>query len=190
MGRYVEENGAWFPPRSISRAKTGPWCGRHAEVVELINRAATSANGDPNAVGGGITIVQPGSTSQQFSVSYVACDLGPPAAVQAGAAWRIEGDAGYLGSGAQRLRPSARGAFRIEFLKIPGFDLPAPRTVELSDQPVFRVTALYTPAQTPPEIGGVLSTAVRRELSATQASQREQRRDGILRERRSARPGF
>src|SRR5262249_25097183 len=62
-----------------------------SNVVNLITFAATLGDNGTNFNGGGpITLVAPGVS--QANPAWVQVLLGPPAAVQAGAGWRLQGD--------------------------------------------------------------------------------------------------
>jgi len=115
---------------------------RAASLIEL----ATSASKEgTNTTSGGVIRIAPyprlysvsGGELASLCSGYVTVSLGPPAAMEAGAAWRISPRysafskwTNWTQDSSQRL-PLQNGAFEIEWREIPGFDAPSTPEMDL-----------------------------------------------------------
>jgi V8-like Glu-specific endopeptidase len=112
------------------------------DVVDLINRAEASSRGGGNSTGGGVITIIPGQAgSGSFAILRV--DLGPTAAVQAGAGWRRQGENEYSSDpNSVRLVPAGQPV-TLEFAALPGWNAPVSWSqAEISGEVV--VEANYT----------------------------------------------
>jgi len=101
-----------------------------SSIADLINRAeVASYTGDNNTGGGVITIVA--NAAGAAGVGYVQLVLGPQAAVNAGAAWRRQGDAGYSTATNSLLPVSPTNVLVVQFKPLPGWNLPANQSVSV-----------------------------------------------------------
>ena len=120
-----------------------------SEVVNLLGLAAVLGNGGTNSAGtnntgGGVITVSPGQGISATNAGNVGINLGPPAAVQAGAGWRVQGDTAYSPSGYYE-RVTSTNAIIIEFAPIPGWNPPANnQTIAVYGGQITNVTALYS----------------------------------------------
>ena len=85
-------------------------------------------------IGQGINANNPG---------YVQWHLTPPAAVQAGAGWRLQGDANYYSVSNYTRAVTTTNAV-VEFKEIPGWNLPTNQTVLVVPGVLLTNTAFYT----------------------------------------------
>jgi hypothetical protein len=116
-----------------------------SDVVNLITLAATQGDSGTNNSGGVITLVvnQPLSTANP---AYVMVQLGPPAAIQAGAGWRLSTDPAntYL-SGTNSVDTVTTTNATLVFKSISGWNPPTNQTVSLTRGGLTIVSnALYT----------------------------------------------
>jgi hypothetical protein len=116
-----------------------------SNVVDLITLAATQGDTGTNNSGGVITLVvnQPLSTANP---AYVMVRLGPPAAIQAGAGWRLSTDSGntYL-NGTNSVDTVTTTNATLVFNPINGWNLPTNQTVTLTQGELTVVSnVLYT----------------------------------------------
>jgi len=118
--------------------------GIDSNVVNLITLAATLGDAGTNQTGGGvITITVAGGSGL---LAYVQVNIGPPAALAAGAAWRLQGSTNWS-TGTNDMVAVAGGASAIlEFKSIPGWNLPTNATIALALGDRVLVPALYTRA--------------------------------------------
>src|SRR5690349_9879107 len=77
--------------------------------------------------------------------------LGRPAAVSAGAGWRVHGDTVYSSASTYTRSITSSDNFYVEFKPIPGWNLPAFQSVFVSPGALIAPTATYTadPLQPP-----------------------------------------
>src|SRR5262249_20675405 len=101
-----------------------------------------------NYTGGGvITII----SSQEISGNNpgdVQWELGPPAAVQAGAGWRLQGDASYSSQPHYTPPGFSTNAFAVEFKPIPGWITPSNQAVAVLPGQLLTYSAIYAADQT------------------------------------------
>jgi hypothetical protein len=122
-------------------------------VADIINRADVAGNtGDNNTGGGVITFVPVPSGSA--TVGFVQVSLGPPAAVAAGAGWRLVGDPSNFSSD-PNLTYAVTSAFSLEFKQIQGWSLPASGAVPVTLGSLTNVPALYSKISLTPSVPSV-----------------------------------
>jgi hypothetical protein len=114
-----------------------------SNVVNLITLAQQLGDAGTNNTGGGVITFIPTQAIGPNSLVYVQVQLGPPAAVLAGAGWQLQGDSGY-GSLPTYMRAIANNGAKIEFKAIPGWNLPTNQTVALETGQITTISALYT----------------------------------------------
>ena len=117
-----------------------------ADVVGLINLAASYAGGGTNFSSGGVVVLQTGAAAirqrQKLTVK-----LGPPAAVAAGARWQVPGTAaGFTnGPGPVSLVP---GPYTVRFAPADGFLTPPDAVVQIVAGQDTALDVTYEPATT------------------------------------------
>lgn len=118
-----------------------------SEVVNLINLAANMGDAGTNFSGGGVTTIIPGPGGGSTLSGYLRIRLGPPAALAAGASWRVQGDPGYATDPAAT-RPLPVGTnVTVEFKPAPGWTTPASRSVRIVGGQITVIDAAYPPAR-------------------------------------------
>jgi hypothetical protein len=146
---YVELNGYYYPAAvylgslyngvqpyaSVVRAID-------SNVVNLINLAQTQGDAGTNNTGGGVLTIIPSQAIAAENPGYLQCRLGPPSAVQAGAAWRVRGDASY--SKATNYTRAITNEVLIDFKPIAGWNLPASANVTVVPGEIRVFDAFYT----------------------------------------------
>jgi hypothetical protein len=138
-------NGIYYPAgiylggtqNSIVRAIDG-------SVADMINRAnVTSYSGDLH-VGGGVVVITSGAGGFLLPVAYYVVHLGPPAALAAGAGWKITQLSGttWLADTSQTYQLPA-GTYTITFRPIPGYLTPTNLTFTLGAGNTATITDTY-----------------------------------------------
>jgi sugar lactone lactonase YvrE len=150
---YVEMNGYYYPAgvylgtlyngtqpyASLVRAIDGA-------VVNLITNAAMLGDAGTNNTGGGVITITVGSGSG--SLAYLQVNLGPPEAVNAGAAWRLQGTSGWGTNAPFTIAVLQGGSATLEFKPIPGWTLPPAQALRLTSGQLNSASASYTPVPT------------------------------------------
>jgi hypothetical protein len=148
---YVQFNGYYYPAgvylgtlyngvqpyASAVRAIDG-------DVVNLITNAAILGDFGTNNTGGGVITIIPDQNISPSNKGYVELQLAPPAAVQAGAAWRLAGDATYSTAANYVREVSSTNAIVVEFKPINGWNLPTNQAVTVLPQQINSAVAFYT----------------------------------------------
>jgi len=117
-------------------------------VVNLItNAAALGYTGtNVNNSGGGVITIIPGQAVSTNNPAYLQFQLGPPAAVAAGAGWRLSGDSSFS-SATNYIRAVTTNNASVEFKTIPGWNVPTNQSFTVTPGVVTDITnALYTVA--------------------------------------------
>jgi len=141
------------------------------DVVNLITNAAAIVTGQNNTGGGVITFIYNGNLSTT-NPAYLQIVLGPPAAVQAGAGWRLYGDSTY-GTPANYTRSVTTNGASIEFSPVEGWNPPTTITIQLTPGTITSTNISYTvvppvmlfAAQTGLGMTGTFNTSYRVERS-------------------------
>jgi sugar lactone lactonase YvrE len=135
---YVQLNGYYYPAavylgnlyngsayQSVVRAID-------SNVVSLITSAQATVDTGTNHTGGGVINFVPNQAISATNQAYVEVLLGPPAAVQAGAGWRLVGDPSY-GNAPNYVVVVTNSSATIEFnTNVPGWDPPTNQTIQLT----------------------------------------------------------
>jgi hypothetical protein len=112
-------------------------------VLDLINRAESSANTGGNNSGGGVVLLTPGTGGGLFSPGYLKVELGPQSAIDAGAGWRLVGHplSNYFNNNVPiGLLP---GGYTVEFKAITGYAAPANLPVQVVADQTAVITGNY-----------------------------------------------
>ena len=138
---YVSFNGYYYPAGvylgedNAGKAKIRAI---NSDVVNLINLAATEGDAGTNHAGGGVLTLIAGALSAA-NPAYVQVVLSPPAAVAAGAGWRLTGDSAY-GTATNYTRVITTNGASLQFKPVSGWNTPTNQTVRLSAGTVNIVT--------------------------------------------------
>ena len=150
---YVQMNGYYYPAGVyLGTLYSGaqPYASLvraiDSAVVNLITNAVMLGDAGTNNTGGGVITLIAGSASTSHP-AYVQVVLGPPAAVSAGAGWRLQGDATY-GTATNYTRSVTSSNAVIEFAPVSGWNLPTNQSVSLTAGQLTVINANYT--LTPP----------------------------------------
>lgn len=98
----------------------------------------------PHTGGGTIRIVPFAAAAGATSIGYVQFQLGPRAALLAGAAWQVQGDAAYSDATNYTRALVLTNTVTVKFKPIPGWNLPASQSLVLSPGALDIIPALYT----------------------------------------------
>ena len=115
-------------------------------VVNLITNAATLGDSGTNYSGGGVITIIPSQAVSLSNPGYLILQLGPPSAVQAGAAWKLANQpASYYSTANPSLQEvTTTNAVQVQFKPIPGWNLPANVSVTVSPSVILTNFANYT----------------------------------------------
>jgi len=114
-----------------------------SDVVNLITLAATQGDTGTNHTGGGVITIIPNQNISANTPGYVQFQLAPPAAVQQGAAWRLQGDSSYSTTARYTRAVISTNAFAVEFKPIPGWNLPTNQTTTILPGLLITNVAFY-----------------------------------------------
>jgi hypothetical protein len=117
-----------------------------SNVVNLITLAADLGDTGTNNSGGGVITIIPSQAVSGSHPGYLILQLGPPSAVQAGAAWDLAGQsASYYSTVNPSLQEvTATNPLVVQFKPIPGWNLPANFSVTVSPGVILTNAATYT----------------------------------------------
>ena len=115
-----------------------------SNVVNLITLAASQGDSGTNYTGGGVITIVASQNINAKNPGYVKFELAPPAAVRAGAGWRLLGDTAYSISNLYTRAVSSTNTFAIEFKELPGWNRPNNQTVIVSGGQQVSNTVFYT----------------------------------------------
>ncbi len=153
---YVQFNGAYYPAAvylgtlfSGSQPFASVVRGIDSNVVNLINLAAILGVNGTNFSGGGVINVVPGQEIAAHP-GLVEVTIAPPAAAQAGGAWKFSNlsDAQYSTRNPSALAVSSTNLAQLQFKPIPGWNLPTNQSLSVSAGSVNTLTSFYTLAVT------------------------------------------
>lgn len=99
------------------------------DVTRLISLAVDQSESGTNNTGGGVITIVPSQNISANNKGYVQFQLGPPQAVTAGAAWRLQGDTVYSSSPSYVRQVSSTNVFAVEFKPVPGWNPPTNQTI-------------------------------------------------------------
>jgi hypothetical protein len=119
-----------------------------SNVVSLITLAAELGDTGTNNSGGGVITIIPSQAVSRNNPGYLILQLGPAAAVQAGAAWELAGQpASYYSTANPSLQEiTTTNSIALQFRPVPGWNLPTNHSVTVFPGVVVTNTALYTMA--------------------------------------------
>jgi hypothetical protein len=146
---YVEDDFGRFYPAAIYLGGFSQTLVRaiDSEVVDLINRAEISGNGDGNFTGGGVALWSPGGNLPLFVPGLFRVNFSPSNILDR-AAWRVKGatDPSWISASVSNVYyPLAPGSFDIEFKPVNGCITPPVRRVTLYVNQITTVNVEYRP---------------------------------------------
>ena len=117
-----------------------------SNVVNLITLAAALGDSGTNNSGGGVITIIPSQGFSQSNPGYLILQIGPPSAVQAGAAWKLTNQpAGFYSTANPSLQEvTSTNALVVQFKPIPGWKLPTNRSITLVPGLILTNLANYT----------------------------------------------
>jgi hypothetical protein len=117
-----------------------------SNVVNLITLASDLGDTGTNNSGGGVITIIPSRGVSASHPGYLILQLGPPSAVQAGAAWDLAGQsASYYSTVNPSLQEvTTTNTLLVQFKPIPGWNLPTNRSVAVVPGVILTNVALYT----------------------------------------------
>jgi sugar lactone lactonase YvrE len=115
-------------------------------VVNMITAAAALGDSGTNNSGGGVITIIPNVNVSSHNPGYLILQLGPAAAVQAGAAWELVGQppSYYSASNPSLQEITSTNALALQFRQIPGWILPSNRSVTVFPGVIVTNVASYT----------------------------------------------
>jgi len=143
-----------------------------SNVVNLITNAQYFVTTGTNNSGGGVVTITANQAIGANNPGYVQIQLGPPAAVQAGAGWRLEGDTTYA-SASNYTEEVFSTSVVVQFAPVSGYSPPTNQTITVRPGQVSTHVALYTainPVQVPPGALEVLTNGVGKITSTSGAA--------------------
>ncbi len=115
-----------------------------SQVISLITNAAYIGDSGTNHAGGGVITIVPDQAISAANVGILQFQLGPPAALAAGAAWRIQGDVAYSTAINYTRTVNSTNQFSIDFKPIPGWNVPPDQVITVVPGSITIFTANYT----------------------------------------------
>lgn len=118
-----------------------------SNVVNLIDLAASEGDSGTNNSGGGVVTIVPGKGIAS-DPGLVEVTIEPPAAFQAGGAWKFSNlsDAYYSSANPSALAVTNTNSLQLQFKSIPGWNSPTSQPVTVGAGSVTSLTATYTPS--------------------------------------------
>jgi hypothetical protein len=121
-----------------------------SQVLSLITNAAYLVDTGTNPLGGGIITITNYQPITAANPGYLQFTLSPPAAVAAGAAWRLSGDATYSTATNYMRAVLTTNGFGVEFKPIAGWNVPTNQALTVLPGQISVYAANYTPASITP----------------------------------------
>jgi hypothetical protein len=116
-----------------------------SDVVNLIADAALLGDSGTNHTGGGVITIIPNQAISAATPGYLQFQLGPPAAVAAGAGWRLQGDSVYSSATNYVRAVTTTNPVVVQFKPINGWNLPTNQAVTVEPEQFTIITnVLYT----------------------------------------------
>ena len=149
---YVQLNGNYYYPAGVYIGTLFSGAQPYASVVRaidssvvnLITLAASQGDNGTNNTGGGVVTIVPSQNVNAMHAGYVQFQLAPPAAVRAGAAWRLLGDTAFSTASNYTRIVTSTNTFGVEFKSIPGWNVPGSQNVAVVADQLTPYTAFYT----------------------------------------------
>jgi hypothetical protein len=156
---YVQFNGYYYPAGvylgTLYNGVT-PYASAvraiNSDVVNLITDAAALGDGGTNFSGGGVITIIPSQAVSANNPGYLEFQLGPPAAVAAGAGWELSGDSSFSSATNYIRAVLSTNAFTVVFKPIPGWNVPTNQSVSVTPGQIALYSALYTVSNSPPQL--------------------------------------
>ena len=147
---YVQLNGYYYPAGVYLGTLNGQSVVRaiDSNVVNLITLAATLGDNGTNNSGGVILLVPSANVSINNPARLVV-QLGPPAALTDGAAWKLSGDNSYSTATNYVRAVVTTNAVSIQYKPIPSWSLPPSTNVNVAANVTTVASANYSPRQFP-----------------------------------------
>jgi sugar lactone lactonase YvrE len=163
---YVQLNGYYYPAAvylgtlfSGSQPYASVVRAIDSSVTNLIQLAALQGDSGTNNTGGGVITFIPSVALSAQSPGYVQVKLGPPEAVKAGAAWRLDSTpTSAFGSDPKYTLVVTSSNAAVVFKPALGWNLPANQTVTITPGRLTVINATYTPAALPILTARLLAT--------------------------------
>ncbi|HEY1662175.1 MAG TPA: choice-of-anchor Q domain-containing protein [Verrucomicrobiae bacterium] len=114
-------------------------------VVNLITNAEVLGDNNTNNTGGGVITIVANQAINANAPGYLEFQLGPTAAVTAGAGWKLSGDSAY-GSASNYIRAVTSTNISVLFNPIPGWNPPGNQAVVVLPGQITSYNASYTMA--------------------------------------------
>jgi hypothetical protein len=150
---YVQLNGYYYPAAVYLGTLfngTVPYASAvraiDSNVVSLITLAAALGDTGTNNSGGGVITIIPSLSASVSHPGYLILQLGPPSAVQAGAAWKLTNQSAnfYSAANPSLQEVTSTNALVVQFKPIPGWILPTNRAVTVVPGLILTNVATYT----------------------------------------------
>jgi hypothetical protein len=148
---YVQLNGYYYPAGVyLGTVNNGSYLTAvraiDSAVVNLITNAEALADTGTNNSGGGVITIIPSQAVSASNPGYLEFQLGPPAAVAAGAGWQLQGDSAFSSATNYVRAVLSTNAFSVVFKPVPGWNVPASQNVTVQPGNIALYNASYTPA--------------------------------------------
>jgi hypothetical protein len=152
---YVQLNGYYYPAGVyLGTINNGTYESAvraiDSAVVNLITNAEALADSGTNYSGGGVITIIPSQAVSASNPGYLEFQLGPPAAVAAGAGWQLQGDSSFSSATNYIRAVLSTNAFTVVFKPIAGWNLPANQSVTVQTGQIASYSALYTVSNSMP----------------------------------------
>ena len=117
-----------------------------SNVVNLITLAQELGPAGTNNTGGGVITIVPVQGISGKNLGHIQFHLGPPAAVLAGASWKLSTDPvnAYGSAPNYTLAVDSTNELKVDFKPIAGWNLPTNQTVRVFPGPITTKSAFYT----------------------------------------------
>jgi hypothetical protein len=145
---YVQLNGYYYPAGVYLGTLNGQSVVRAIDsaVTNLITLAATLGDSGTNNNGGGVITIIPNQLVSALNPGYLQVQIGPPSAVQAGAAWLLQPGANYSTATNFTQVILSTNAVAIQFKPIPGWNVPTNQSMVVTPGIISYPPAFYTAA--------------------------------------------
>ncbi len=143
---YVQLNGSYYPAAIYLGTLNNQSVVRAIDrsVTNLITLASTLGDAGTNFSGGGVTTIIPDLRISAFNPGYLQIQLGPPSAVQAGAAWLLQPGVNFSTATNFTQVIFSTNAVALSFKPVPGFNIPTILSVIVTPGTITYPAAFYT----------------------------------------------